>query len=727
MLAPHTIETSHKHESGNLYSLPARDIAESFRDNAEHLTALEEEARAMLRVAWLEKGGLEEGACPKEARAALEKMRQEHRRRELASHVQGVTLNFIELCNRYELCSTERDIVMLLAMRVTAPNFVEQFKTFLYDVDSRRSDGITAGTLLNLISPNYAEQLEARRHFSIEGRLVKEQLIYISDMDETDSILNQMVCLLERYVRFIIGDNNLYMSAFRHIKRERPTVCLDQVVLPEGEKERIVAHLDAFMKRATHGDEVSDMEHFYGYGTGLAMLFYGPSGVGKTMLAQALAAHCDCQLFSLRAKEMQEMPVSDEELLSNLFREATLQGGIVLLDEADDIMRDNSYLSRALLLELEKARCVVILATNKSTVLDPALERRLSIKVPFSMPGINERLKIWQALLPPNIQLESGLDLMEYARRYRISGGIIKNCLLMASTRALDISPITPVITRTILDEILEVQTMKAFERSGVCSTWDPSPDQAHFTLAEQNKEEIKRAARVYERLQKEGLGLSIVISAGDMETGRIAAALLASEVNLSVREFDYMKLLSRNKDDDVRSPITLEKVTTMRYAFSLAEEGGYLTLVCDYDGAFDAALDKSVNGDSKDRSILLADLQSELRYHKGLFIIVGKTVKNRLPQEFNILITLKQPEQELQLTKWEAEVGQFVPSEDIAAIVSDYPLHLREIEYIARQAKMLSVLDSGDDQLRVKHIKMALEYHHGRRSMPLLFGPSGR
>ena len=724
MLAPHTIDTALQHECGNLYSLPVRDVAEPFRDNAEHLTALEEEARSMLRVAWLEKGGLEEGACPKEARAALEKMRQENRRRELASQAHGVPLNFIELCNRYELCGTERDIVMLLAMRATAPNFVEQFKAFKYDADSRRSDGITAGALLNLISPNYADQLEARRHFSIEGRLIKEQLICITEMDETDSILNQMVCLLERYVRFIIGDNNLYMSAFRHIKRESPSVRLDQVVLPEGEKERIVAHLDAFMKRACRGNEISEMDHFYGYGTGLAMLFYGPSGVGKTMLAQALAAHCNCQLFSLRAKELQEWPASDEELLANLFREATLQGGIVLLDEADDIMRDNSYLSRALLLELEKARCVVILATNKSTLLDPALERRLSIKVSFAMPGVNERLKIWQTLLPPTIKLEDGLDLHKYANRYRISGGIIKNCLLMASTRALNVSSHAPVITRAILDEILEVQTTKAFERSGVCTVWEPSPDQAYFTLADTDKEEIKRAAKVYERLQKEGLGLSVVISAGDMETGRVAAALLASEVNLAVRDFDYTKFISRNKDDELRSPVTLEKVSTMRYAFSLAEEGGYITLVCDYDGAFDAALDKEVK-DSKDRSILLADLQSELRYHRGLFIIISKSVKNRLPQEFNIQITLKHPGQEQQLVKWRSEIGAGIQPEEIVAIVNDYPLHLKEIEYIARQAKILSVLDNGGDLLSLKHIKLALEYHYGRRSTPLLFGPS--
>lgn len=711
--------TAHQTDAGQVLEFSARHAATPFKDNAEHLTALEEEARAMLKVAWFARGGQEEGVCPKDARANLEKMRQENRQRELSSACQGIVLNMSDLCRRYELTDMERDIVLLLAMRNTAPNFIEQFKLMGFDADYRRGEGITAGTLLNIITPDYSEQLKARQCFSIEGTLIRERIVYISDMDETESILNQVVCLLERFVRFVIGDNNLYMTAFRYIKREHPQIGLDQVVLPEGEKERVVKYLESFFSRKRQGNELDD---FYGYGTGLTMLFYGPSGAGKTMLAQALANHCNCQLFSLRVDQVRDMPVSYEEVLSHLFREATLQGGIVLLDEADDVFSNDSRLSRSLLLEIEKARCVVILATNKAVLLDPALERRLTIKLSFRMPGAVERKKIWQALLPPNIGLDRKISLDHFADRYRVSGGIIKNCLLMAATHALGADPERPIIMKEILDEALETQTVKAFERDGVCSAWDAPPELNMEVLTLRNRESILRAANVYRRLQEEGLGLSVVISSCDIATGRQAAALLARAADLSVREFNLSRLMSKNLQDEVIHPVTQEKVATLRYAFALAEEGGYVTLACDYDNNFDAALNV-VAKDQMNRSILLEDLKAELRGHKGLFILVCRPLKNKLPHEFNITISLTPPEPAQQLAAWQTAVGQAIDENDLRQVVLEYPLQVLEIEHLARQARILSILDNGGDELALQHLHMALERHKGRRDMPLLFG----
>jgi SpoVK/Ycf46/Vps4 family AAA+-type ATPase len=63
------------------------------------------------------------------------------------------------------------------------------------------------------------------------------------------------------------------------------------------------------------------------------------------------------------------------------------------------------------MIEIEKAKCVVILATNKPIVMDPAMERRFAVKVYFHLPDADLRYKLWQALLPKFVTLAPDVDL----------------------------------------------------------------------------------------------------------------------------------------------------------------------------------------------------------------------------------------------------------------------------------------------------------------------------
>lgn len=101
------------------------------------------------------------------------------------------------------------------------------------------------------------------------------------------------------------------------------------------------------------------------------------------MLAQGIANRFGKEVISLNITEVSERRGSPEDLLEAIFYEASMHGAIVLLDECDDLFENNSRISRALLIEIEKAHCVVILATNKPVDLDPAMDRRIAMKVPF--------------------------------------------------------------------------------------------------------------------------------------------------------------------------------------------------------------------------------------------------------------------------------------------------------------------------------------------------------
>jgi SpoVK/Ycf46/Vps4 family AAA+-type ATPase len=77
-----------------------------------------------------------------------------------------------------------------------------------------------------------------------------------------------------------------------------------------------------------------------------------------------------------------------------------MNSGIAFFDEADDFFENDSYLASILLVQIEKARCVVMLSTNKPVDLDPAMERRLSLKIHFQIPSLEMRSRMWRALMP---------------------------------------------------------------------------------------------------------------------------------------------------------------------------------------------------------------------------------------------------------------------------------------------------------------------------------------
>ncbi|EZQ10830.1 ATPase AAA [Candidatus Acidianus copahuensis] len=145
------------------------------------------------------------------------------------------------------------------------------------------------------------------------------------------------------------------------------------------------------------------------------ILLYGPPGVGKTMMAKALAKTLDVKLISLSVAEIMykgyEGAVSILKEVFNRAREN--KPSIVLLDELDAIASkrsdrhgsDASKVVNQLLTEMDGIRnlkeVVVIGTTNRISVIDSALLRpgRFDIVVHMSLPNAEERLDILEKYL----------------------------------------------------------------------------------------------------------------------------------------------------------------------------------------------------------------------------------------------------------------------------------------------------------------------------------------
>jgi ATP-dependent 26S proteasome regulatory subunit len=721
---------------------PEAAPAEGFGDNLAHLAALEHEAKLMLAVASLRRSPREAaaGADPwgkyrqhfpflppnadlPLAQGLLRQAAAANREREAASWRCGVQLNFEAFAREWRLAAFERQALMLLLMQFTAPQFVDIFRKCEFE-GGFRNRGMEVGTLLSILCEDFRDQVDCRRHFSVDATLMKQEIVaLLGAVDETTNILNETVCLHERVVRRILGDPNRYSTASRFMRRERGDVDLDQIIMPEREKEEIVRCLERYLAGRAGGG-LDEIDTFFGYGTGLVFMFHGPSGTGKTMLARALASRFDRHVISLARRErMSEHGVSDEEVVAAAFREAELQGDIVLLDECDDLFANNSPMSRSLLIELEKARCVVILGTNKPVDLDPALERRIGMKVRFRLPDAAMRLRMWTSLLPRGVALAPDVDLAALADHYLFSGGLIKNCILLAAMQAEKGDSGERILTGPLLERAAALQSTAYSDGGGLLFTqYTPKVSIANLPLRSGVKERLAGTARAWERLRADGLGLAVLISASDVTAGIDAAGALARECGLDVRQYDYAQIQAMEYENWLLDPVTQRKIPPIAFAFSQTVGASALTLFVDPVGAFRKMLDKAAKGETQYQ---LFSLTMRLRTYAGLFCMVTPPLKRqRLPLEFHIHFAIDYPSEEIQIRRWEEHIGGGAGSDDdLVALVERWPMHATEIDHLARQASILSVVRGGSRKPEIGDVHEVIGRYRQVKPSRVLFG----
>jgi ATP-dependent 26S proteasome regulatory subunit len=229
----------------------------------------------------------------------------------------------------------------------------------------------------------------------------------------------------------------------------KPKYLWQDIVLPKDQMAQL-REITNYVKykHLVYGDWGFDRK--LSLGKGLNVLFSGPSGTGKTMVAEIMSNELHLDLYKIDLSTVVSKYIGEtEKNLSKIFKEAETSNAILFFDEADALFGKRSEVKDAhdryanieigyLLQKMDEYVGTVILATNLRKNVDDAFIRRMHFIVEFPFPAENYRLLIWQKIFPKETPRSDNIDYNFLARKFNMSGGNIKNITLAAAFCAAD-------------------------------------------------------------------------------------------------------------------------------------------------------------------------------------------------------------------------------------------------------------------------------------------------
>ncbi len=263
---------------------------------------------------------------------------------------------------------------------------------------------------------------------------------------------------------------------------EKPDVKLDDVAGMDEIKEEVKELID-FLKEPSRFQKL-------GGRAPKGILFYGDPGVGKTLLARAIAGEASVPFISISGSDFVEMFVGvGAARVRDLFETAKKNAPcLVFIDEIDAVGRARSGAGfggghdereqtlNQLLVELDgfdsNEGIIVIAATNRPDILDPALLRpgRFDRQISVPKPDVKGRYEILKVhLKKKKIPLGEDVDLMVIARGTPGFSGadlanVVNEAALLAARRRKD------KVTMQEFEDAMD-RIMMGLERKGMAIT----------------------------------------------------------------------------------------------------------------------------------------------------------------------------------------------------------------------------------------------------------------
>ena len=547
-------------------------------------------------------------------------------RKKAESLKRGIELRLHSLSELFSLTPFETDILLIALAPELDGRFAQLYAYLQNDMTKKQP---SVGMLLELLCSGLEEKLEAREYFSPSAPLLGNRLISLvgDGVDANPPLLSRFVKLDERIAAFLLNSDEIDPKIARFSTLVKPVRSFDDLIVPADQKNCLLEAVKRIIEENSR----------------LMFFFYGPSGTGKKLAAEACCRELGVNLLLADAGAF---PKGGEgEALNLILREALLQKGAVYLDNFDalwgrsppeqdtDAGLSGSGLSGSnlsgLVRQLDSFTGPVFLSAGQLWEPGSALKNNTIISCAFPLPAFAERKQLWKMCLENFENSVGEADIEDLAARFRLSGGQIGDAVSTAQGFAASRGRGKAVIATE--DLYRACRNRSSLKLNSLARKINPRRKWEDLVLAAPVKEQLEEICafvRHKETVYSEwgfdkklslGKGLNILF-AGPSGTGKtLAAEIIAGEVGLDLYKIDLSGIVSKYIGETEKN---LKKI------FGEAEICNAILFFDEADALFGK---RSEVNDSHDRyaNIEVSYLLQQMEEHEGTIILASNYKKN--------------------------------------------------------------------------------------------------
>ncbi|TFH03769.1 MAG: AAA family ATPase, partial [Methanosarcina sp.] len=493
-------------------------------------------------------------------------------RKKAESLKRGIELRLHSLSELFSLTPFERDVLLI----GLAPELDGRFaKLYAYLQNDMTKKQPSVGMLLELFCAGLEEKLEAREYFSPSAPLLGNRLISLvgDGADANPPLLARSVKLDERIAAFLLNSDGTDPKIARFSTLVKPVRSFDDLIVPDDQKNCL---LEA-VKRRIEEDSM------------LMFFFYGPSGTGKKLAAEACCRELGVNLLLADAGAFPKG--AEGEALNLILREALLQKGAVFIENFDALWGRNQQgqdldsglssfdpgygtsgfslsgldLSRSgfsgsglsnLVRALDSFPGPVFLSAGQLWEPGSALKNNIFISCAFPLPSFADRKQLWELCLENSENSSGEADIEDLAARFKLSGGQIRDVVSTAQGFAASRGREKAVLSTE--DLYRACRNRSSLKLNSLARKINPRRKWKDIVLAAPVKEQLEEICAFvrhketvysewgFEKKLSLGKGLNILF-AGPSGTGKtLAAEIIAGEVGLDLYKIDLSGIVSK-------------------------------------------------------------------------------------------------------------------------------------------------------------------------------------